>query len=131
MSVSTQPTNKEKSSEHMPSLFTSPNESIYDKYAACVAATEGLRRSQEEMHRAKEDQTSLSKRRFPWNPLRSQQKKSSSKYDSEQEKRKHAQYILQSGKIIRSLGLTVSQFNQISREVAKDIPLKDRVSLLE
>jgi len=129
--ISSRSANKETSStEHMPSLFMSPNESIYDKYAACVAATEGLRRSQEGKSKLREDETYLFRGRLPWNSFRITLKNSSAKINSEEEKRKHAQYILQSSKIIRSLGLTVSQFNQISREVARDISLKERVSVI-
>lgn len=118
---------KKRQEERMPSIFAQPNEAIYDKYAACLAATEGLRRTRD---------TILDKHSKPYNlvarsatlisKLSTLSKGNEDTYKKECQ-RACAQYMLHSGKVIRSMGLSVSQFNQLGREVEIDKVLKERV----
>lgn len=112
----TEPSKEEKSpipTPKMPCLFNLPEELPYDRYAACLAATEGLRR-------ARDVELSAMKKKggFPF---------SKEKNQSEEEKRTDAKYVVNSGKVIRALGLTIPQFNQLGREVMQNPPLKERV----
>mmetsp|Transcript_12189 Transcript_12189/g.14335 ORF Transcript_12189/g.14335 Transcript_12189/m.14335 type:complete len:388 (+) Transcript_12189:56-1219(+) len=114
--------------DKMPSLFMQPEEVIYDKYAACLAATEGLRRARD---------ATLGKNRSAVNvnakPTKSMAKfwrredEQSDDGSKKEYQRACAQYVLHSGKMIRSMGLSVSQFNQLGREVGSDKILKERV----
>jgi len=97
----------------MPSLFL-PEESIYDRYAACLAATEGLRRIRD--RDLAEEMRELGFRRPVGGP-------------SEAEKNVNAQYIQNSGKVVRALGMTVKQFNELGRQISKDEKLKDKVRI--
>jgi len=99
----------------MPCLFNLPEELPYDRYAACLAATEGLQR-------ARDIEISSSTPPKRW-ALFGEKKK----VKSEEQKRADAKYIINSGKVIKALGLTVPQFNQLGREVMKDSLLKERV----
>jgi len=97
--------------DQMPCLFE-PEEEEYDRYSACLAATEGLRRVRdrdlaEEMrqHGHKKGETEL----------------------SEAEKHITAKYVQNSGKVLRALGMSVSQFNQLGRQISRDENLKERV----
>ena len=45
----------------------------------------------------------------------------------EEYKRACAEYVLNSSKAINALGLSVTQFNQLGREVSKDKSLKEKV----
>ncbi len=47
----------------------------------------------------------------------------------EEYKRACAEYVLNSTKVIKALGLSVSQFNQLGREIKKNGPLKEKVRL--
>ena len=114
----------------MPSLFR-PEEAVYDRYAACLAATESLRQTRDAiiLHDAARDSS---------NPMRRMLKASSFtlsrnpkfERDSLEFQRANTQYLVNSGKIIRALGLSVAQFNKIGREVSKDDVMKERVSVL-
>jgi hypothetical protein len=95
----------------MPSLFT-PEEGVYDKYAACLAATEGLRRLRDqdlavELQRA-----------------------GGASLPSTNEGQQHisAQYVQNAGKVLHALGMSVSQFNDLGRQIAQDELLKGKVS---
>ena len=96
--------------DHMPSLF-SEEEETYDRYAACLAATEGLRRLRDRDITA-EIQAAT---------------------DAEDAKRKRkqiaTQYVQNSGKVLRALGMSVSQFNELGKEIAKNDKLKEKVRL--
>lgn len=92
----------------MPSLF-GPEESEYDRYAACLAATEGLRRI-----RDKDLAQARAKGRT-----------------GDAEKHIKAQYVQNSSKVLRALGMSVSQFNELGREIAQDEQLKDKVRVLD
>jgi hypothetical protein len=49
---------------------------------------------------------------------------------NEEYKRAYAEYVLNSSKAINALGLSVTQFNQLGREVSKNRDLKEKVSIL-
>lgn len=90
--------------DQMPSLF-SGDESIYDKYAACLAATEGLRRLRD-------------------------RGLSSEASDKEAQKDITSQYVQNCGKVLKSLGMTISEFNKLGKDISKNEPLKERVRSL-
>lgn len=130
---------KDEPFNQMPSIFRRPEEAQYDTYAACLAATESLRRirdsaigkiksSSSAVH-ADEDDGS-------WKSYLSRDSHmgesggaadGDSAKDKEIFKRAYAEYVLNSSKAINALGLTVSQFNQLGREVRKDQELKEKV----
>ena len=136
--------------DQMPSIFQ-PEESIYDKYAACLAATEGLRRIRDsKIPKNKRFRTAVNvdaERSSGWKSLLKGDSGSTSaeekgpsltkrekevlsvEQQKEEYKRACAEYVLNSSKVIKALGLSVSQFNQLGREVRKNKPLKERVSL--
>uniref|UniRef100_A0A7S2JZP0 DUF4168 domain-containing protein n=1 Tax=Leptocylindrus danicus TaxID=163516 RepID=A0A7S2JZP0_9STRA len=112
----------------MPSLFH-PEEAVYDRYAACLAATESLRQTRDAIILRGADRDSS-------NPVKRILKASrftlsgnpNLERDSMEFQRANTQYLVNSGKIIRALGLSVTQFNKIGREVSKDEVLKERVT---
>jgi len=127
---STKSTDERKQQEEkMPSLFMHPDELIYDKYAACLAATEGLRRTRDAMLDPNRSAVNINAK-----PAKSMVQfwkrgnKDTYKGSKVDYQRACAQYVLQSGKMVRSMGLSVSQFNQLGREVGIDKILKERVS---
>jgi hypothetical protein len=100
----------------MPSLFT-PEQGVYDKYAACLAATEGLRRLRDqelaqEVKRASAENTSTG----------------GSVDVREAQQHVTAQYVQNAGKVLRALGMSINQFNELGREIAQDNTLKEKVS---
>jgi Domain of unknown function (DUF4168) len=98
-------------SSHMPSLF-GPEDAQYDRYAACLAATEGLRKIRDKV---------ISKK---------SKKFGQKEEETEDEKRASAQYVVNSEKILQALGMSVGQFNQLGRQVSQDANLKEKVSHL-
>jgi Domain of unknown function (DUF4168) len=94
--------------ETMPSLF-GPEEAQYDRYAACLAATEGLRRIRDKK---------LGSRRFF---IRDTEEM------TEAQRRINAEYILHSSKVLEAMGMSVNQFNQWGREVGSNTELKNKV----
>mmetsp|Transcript_5669 Transcript_5669/g.12355 ORF Transcript_5669/g.12355 Transcript_5669/m.12355 type:complete len:398 (+) Transcript_5669:82-1275(+) len=128
------------SGDTMPSIFRIPSEEKYDRYAAALAVTEGLRRVRDgEIARAKEETTTKkSWLGFGGTSSSSGGKKDktegnkgkSSQVDSLESAKKRAEsaFILQSTKAVKALGMSVTQFNQIGREVVSDPALKERVS---
>mmetsp|Transcript_28329 Transcript_28329/g.32370 ORF Transcript_28329/g.32370 Transcript_28329/m.32370 type:complete len:300 (-) Transcript_28329:22-921(-) len=93
--------------EPMPSLF-GEGEDRYDKYAKCLAATEGLRKMRD---------TKLNSNR--------REKSSSSK--DEKEERIATEYAMHSAKVLESFGMTVKQFNDLGKQVGKSTDLKEKV----
>lgn len=155
--------------DQMPSIFE-PEESIYDKYAACLAATEGLRRIRDskQLNQNKRFRTAVNvdADRSGWKSLlkatttgvvddddhyygkggegargavgvggsssaaassSSSSSVSSVEQQKEEYKRACAEYVLNSSQVIKALGLSVSQFNQLGREIKKNEPLKQKV----
>jgi len=97
----------------IPTLFHLPDENKYDRYSACLAATEGLRKARDRELSAKK--TGLFQKKTP--------------IQQQEEERAHSSYVLNSSKVIRALGLTVPQFNQLGREIMKDEVLKEKVCI--
>eukprot|EP00545_Synedropsis_sp_CCMP1620_P003665 CAMPEP_0119013210 /NCGR_PEP_ID=MMETSP1176-20130426/8152_1 /TAXON_ID=265551 /ORGANISM="Synedropsis recta cf, Strain CCMP1620" /LENGTH=276 /DNA_ID=CAMNT_0006966275 /DNA_START=28 /DNA_END=858 /DNA_ORIENTATION=+ len=91
--------------EAMPSLF-GPEEAEYDRYAACLAATEGLRRLR--------DKKLGGRLRVRGEP-------------TEAQKRATAEYVMNSSIILETMGMSVSQFNQLGRQVGDSAQLKEKV----
>ena len=92
----------------MPTIFHE-DEQKYDRYAAALAVTEGLRRVRDaEVER-----------------IQKSNKKNKTK---EAIKSAEGEFLLQSTKAVKALGLTVAQFNDIGREVLGENTLKERVS---
>jgi len=114
--VSTKTIRRYADDSRMPSLFL-PEESLYDRYAACLAATEGLRRIRDR-DLADEATRDHGFRRDPDNDL------------TDVEKEITAQYVQNSRRVLRALGMTVNQFNGIGRQVASDGKLREKVRCL-
>ncbi len=140
--------------EKMPSIFT-PEESIYDKYSACLSATEGLRRIRDaKIDQNKKFRTAVNvdaERSSGWKSLLKSQQPStqgekkdgdlnagsssnntgmtSLEQQKEEYKRACAEYVLNSSKVVKALGLSVSQFNQLGREVKRNTLLKEKVRI--
>ena len=125
---------KEAESQHdkMPSLFTRDEEKQYDTYAACLAATESLRRMRDSKVKNKKG-TAVDAEDKSWMAMLKPSSESSGNGENdstseEEHKRACAEYVLNSGKAINALGLSVTQFNQLGREVSKNKNLKEKVS---
>jgi Domain of unknown function (DUF4168) len=101
---------RDMEAETMPSLF-GPEEAQYDRYAACLAATEGLRRLRDKK---------LGNRRF----LRDTDEM------TQAQRRINSEYVLNSSKVLEAMGMSVSQFNQLGRQVGADPELKEKVRVI-
>lgn len=118
----------------MPTIFTRPEEAQYDTYAACLAATESLRRLRDSAigkikkssSAVSTDEIDASWKSYLSNDQRKEGAAETSK-DKEILKRAYAEYVLNSSKAINALGLSVTQFNQLGREIRKDNELKEKV----
>ncbi|KAL3799157.1 hypothetical protein HJC23_002285 [Cyclotella cryptica] len=113
-----------EATDKMPSIFHIPEEQKYDRYAAALAVTEGLRRIRDaeierqlshdaSRRRGEEAAATATKKKINANVVK---------------KNAESEFLLQSTKAVEALGLTVSQFNEIGREVLADSVLKERVS---
>lgn len=112
--------------ETMPSIFRIPSEEKYDRYAAALAVTEGLRR-------VRDTEIALTEegRRNRWGrkkPTAAATSSSGECADDAKKQRAESAFLLQSTRAVKSLGMTVAQFNQIGREVITDPALRERVS---
>ena len=89
-------------------MFSSEEET-YDRYAACLAATEGLRRLRDrdmtEEVQGVRDPEEITKKR----------------------KQIASQYVSNSGKVLRALGMSVGKFNELGKEISRDSKLKEKV----
>ena len=144
-------TAQNSSVETMPSIFRIPSEEKYDRYAAALAVTEGLRRVRDaEISGATAAAATESKKKTIFGRVlgSSQRDESDEKYDSADDdnedvmedtavkrnpldaakQRAESAFLLQSTKAVKALGMTIPQFNQIGREVLSDPALKERVS---
>ena len=133
---------KSNESKHdkMPSIFYKDEEKQYDTYAACLAATESLRRIRDSKIKNKKG-TAVASDDKSFQSWKSMLKgniggvgSASSGSGIENEptgkeefKRACAEYVLNSSKAVNVLGLSVTQFNQLGREVAKNKELKEKV----
>ena len=102
----------------MPTLFNLniAEECMYDKYAACLAATEGLQRYRD--YEIVNPHNKKLKKMFGFGKEPS---------DEQIEKTANARYIVNSSKIIRSFGLSIPLFSRLGREINNDPDLKNRV----
>ena len=137
--------NKGPNKDTMPSIFRIPSEEKYDRYAAALAITEGLRRVRDaDVARAEKIYKETSRKGGRNNTKKNNNtQKVGDKFaevlsqpeplspkkilDSAKQQAESA-FLLQSTKAVKSLGMTVAQFNQIGREVLSDPALKERVS---
>lgn len=104
------------SDTRMPSLF-SPDEAEYNKFAACLAATEGIRRMR--------DQALLE---LEYSLKRRGDRDEDSLRESQYEIGAHYQAI--SGKVLRALGMSVERFNELGQEISASDRLKEKVRYL-
>lgn len=118
----------------MPTIFNRPEEAQYDTYAACLAATESLRRLRDSaIGKIKKSSSAVNAddNDTSWKSYLSkdgsQEDGSQTGKDKEILKRAYAEYVLNSSKAINALGLSVTQFNQLGREIRKDKELKEKV----
>lgn len=130
---------KSNESKHdkMPSIFYKDEEKQYDTYAACLAATESLRRIRDSKIKNKTGSAVASDDKSWKSMLKTSvggdgSASSGSGIDNkptgkEELKRACAEYVLNSSKAINVLGLSVTQFNQLGREVYKNKELKEKV----
>jgi hypothetical protein len=100
----------------MPSLFTR-EQGVYDKYAACLAATEGLRRLRDQDLAQEVQRASIAAIST-----------GGSMSVSEAQKQITAQYVQNAGKVLKALGMSINQFNELGRQIAQDNNLKEKVS---
>jgi hypothetical protein len=91
----------------MPSLFTQ-EQGVYDKYAACLAATEGLRRLRDQDL--------------------AQEVTGGSMGISQAQKYITARYVQNASKVLKALGMSINQFNELGQQIAQDKSLKEKVS---
>lgn len=139
ISSSTNKSEFESLHNKMPSLFTRDEEKQYDTYAACLAATESLRRLRDSVLKRKKSSAVASEDKS-WKSIlqdnlggnNSAEKgavagKENEPALNEEYKRACAEYVLNSSKAINALGLSVTQFNQLGREVSKNRDLKEKV----
>jgi hypothetical protein len=123
---------KEKSRFNvMPTLFVKEEEKQYDTYAACLAATESLRRIRDGKIKNKKGGTAVAGEDNSWQSMLKPSDAGSDpknvNVSKEEYKRACAEYVLNSSKAIKALGLSVTQFNQLGREVSKNTDLKEKV----
>lgn len=118
----------------MPSLFL-PEESLYERYAACLAATEGLRRIRDrDLAEEEARQRQLKKRQASNNSSNNLSTSLSSRRRDVMSDRVHeieSQYVKNSERVLRALGLSVHRFNELGKEVSEDPMLRERVSVCQ
>ena len=101
--------------DRMPSLFMD-DEEIYDRYAACLAATEGLRRIRDR------DLAEVAQQAYEGGD------DTATKSPALERKQIVQNYIQNSSRVLRAMGMPVKQFNELGREIAQSEKLKGRVS---
>ncbi len=123
--------------EKMPTLFVRDEEKQYDTYAACLAATESLRRIRDSKRKNMKEFSAVDVEGKSWKSILNPSSDSSGGGDKngeptaeEEYKRACAEYVLNSSKAINALGLSVTQFNQLGREISKDKSLKEKVRIM-
>jgi len=114
--------------ETMPSIFRIPSEEKYDRYAAALAVTEGLRRVRDTEIALTEEGRRSSSRWGRKKPTAAATSTLGECADDAKKRRAESAFLLQSTRAVKSLGMTVAQFNQIGREVITDPALRERVS---
>jgi Domain of unknown function (DUF4168) len=96
----------------MPSLFNA-EEAEYNRFAACLAATEGLRRMRDQALLDRQSAVAAD----PDSPTLSQ----------DEERKIADQYQANSGRVLRAMGMSVDRFNDLGREISRDENLKEKV----
>ena len=122
-------------STQMPTLFFTPTEADLDRYSACLAAAEGLRRARDagatssrvkralqDIDSGKLDATNTSKNKDKDRMMKKWSADERKEFDT-----LRASYALNTAKMVRSLGLSVARFNQLGKVVGSDPVLKERV----
>lgn len=122
-------------STQMPTLFFTPTEADLDRYSACLAAAEGLRRARDagatssrvkralqDIDSGKLDATNTSKNKDKERMMKKWSADERKEFDT-----LRASYALNTAKMVRSLGLSVARFNQLGKVVGSDTVLKERV----
>jgi hypothetical protein len=100
----------------VPSLFQNETETVYDRYAACLAATEGLRRIRDQTLQVQQQQCATgSDSLFTKRNIR------------EAKQWATAVYAENASKVIEAMGMPIEQFNAIGKIVCNDASLKQRV----
>ncbi|GMH63302.1 hypothetical protein TrRE_jg6160 [Triparma retinervis] len=117
-------TNSKLKAPQMVSLFP-PSEVLYDRYAAAIAATEPLRvsRDREVMSALPLIAKFFSKKESGGNGLCTS--RNCDKYPEVQ--RACLKHVADSSRVIRALGMTVAQFNDVSRKLGENELLRERV----
>jgi hypothetical protein len=105
--------------QRVPSLFQNESDIIFDHYAACLAATEGLRRIREQTIQSQLQQHQQNENNKGCRAKRNMK---------EAKEWAIAVYAESASKIIEGMGMPVSEFNAIGRMVSKDATLKEKVS---
>jgi Domain of unknown function (DUF4168) len=109
----------------VPTIFSSTKDDRkYDQYAACLAATEGLRRIRDQEilslrhHRHPTSTTTRNKnQKNDWNSIRS----------SKKEKRIQTQFIRNSKHILDYYGMSPQEFTSLSKMIIQNEALKQKV----
>ena len=121
-------------STQMPTLFFTPTEADLDRYAACLAAAEGLRRARDSgvaSSRVKRALQDIDSGKLDASTSKNKAKDRMMKRWSADERKEfdtlRASYALNTAKMVRSLGLSVARFNQLGKVVGSDPVLKERV----
>jgi hypothetical protein len=121
-------------STQMPTLFFTPTEADLDRYSACLAAAEGLRRARDAgatSSRVKRALRDIDSGKLDANTSKNKDKDRMMKKWSADERKEfdtlRASYALNTAKMVRSLGLSVARFNQLGKVVGSDPVLKERV----
>lgn len=98
----------------VPSLFQSEADIVYDRYAACLAATEGLRRIRDQTFQSQQQQCTN-------DPLYNKRNA------REAMQWANTVYAENASKVIEAMGMPVEQFNSIGKIVCSDATLKQKV----
>jgi len=114
----------------MPSVFDS-EELVYDRYAACLAATESLRQTRDTaiIRASKAAKRQQNEGMGLLHRLRSALDRNDQQLNKNipENRQANAQYLINASRVIKALGLTVPQFNSLSREINADDAMRDRV----
>jgi hypothetical protein len=105
----------------MPSLFM-PEESLYDRYAACLAATEGLRRIRD---RDLAEEVTL--RAGFGTAADSSSSVPGASATRDTERQINLRYLQNSERVLKALGMSINQFNDLGRQVTQDEKLREKV----
>jgi hypothetical protein len=112
-------TNSFQKSPQVPSLIQSEtDENIYDRYAACLAAIEGLRRIRDQTLQAQQQQCNHDPLLCTKRNIR------------EAKEWATAIYAENASKVVEAMGMPLEQFNTIGKIVCNDAALKRKVWIL-